>query len=277
MAKRFTDTEIWQKDWFLDLPIKQKLLVKFIFDNCDCAGIYEISYRVLKNCFGEEIKKEDFEAIKQAKFISENKIFIEDFIKFQYGISISELDENKNVHKGILKKLSKINIFPTLEQGLANPKLRVQDKDKDKDKVLSEKEDRVQGEGEKEDKLKTSLDPYFNSPKEAFIAEYKKVFGEKPALAPKHLFKLTELAQNTSIDFIGSLPKVLNELKKLRFNWRDGTAFAPKASWLLNPDEDNFIKMLNGEFSEMLNNKKASKEDIQRILKERREVKNGTG
>ena len=37
MAKRFTDTEIWQKDWFLDLPIKQKLLVKFIFDNCDCA------------------------------------------------------------------------------------------------------------------------------------------------------------------------------------------------------------------------------------------------
>ena len=59
MAKRFTDTEIWQKDWFLDLPIKQKLLVKFIFDNCDCAGIYEISYRVLKNCFGEEIKKED--------------------------------------------------------------------------------------------------------------------------------------------------------------------------------------------------------------------------
>ncbi len=48
MAKRFTDTEIWQKDWFLDLPIKQKLLVKFIFDNCDCAGIYEISYRVLK-------------------------------------------------------------------------------------------------------------------------------------------------------------------------------------------------------------------------------------
>lgn len=282
MAKRFTDTEIWQKDWFLDLPIKQKLLVKFIFDNCDCAGIYEISYRVLKNCFGEEIKKEDFEAIKQVKFISENKIFIEDFIKFQYGISISELDENKNVHKGILKKLSKINIFPTLEQGLANPKPRVQDKDKDKDKdkVLSEKEDRVQGEGEKENKsenLETPLDPYFNSPKEAFITEYKKVFGEKPALAPKHLFKLTELAQNTSIDFIGSLPKVLNELKKLRFNWRDGTAFAPKASWLLNPDEDNFIKMLNGEFSEMLNNKKASKEDIQRILKERREAINGTG
>lgn len=282
MAKRLTDSEIWSKDWFLDLSIKQKLLVKFLFDNCDCAGIYEISYRILKNCFGEEITKNDFIGIKQIKFIDENKIFIEDFIKFQYGVSLDELNPNYSIHKGILKKLNKYNIFETLNKGLANPfNVSAQDKDKDKDKDKDiQKEDRVQGEGEKENKAKnpeTPIDPYFNSPKEAFIAEYKKVFGEKPALAPKHLFKLTELAQNTSIDFIGSLPKVLNELKKLRFNWRDGTAFAPKASWLLNPDEDNFIKMLNGEFSEMLNNKKASKEDIQRILKERREAINGTG
>lgn len=277
MVKRLAETEIWQKDWFLDLTIKQKLLVKFLFDNCDCAGIYEISYRVLKNCFGEEIKKEDFEAIKQVKFVSENKIFIEDFIKFQYGVSVFELDENKNVHKGILKKLSKINVFPTLAQGLTNPRPRVQDKDKekDKDKVLL-KEDGVQGEGEKE-KLpqKQVIDPYENIYKNTFISEYKNVFGQKPVLSPKHLFKLTELIQNTDFDFISSLPKILMDLKNLRFNWRDGTSFVPTATWLLS--DDNFIKMLNGEFAEMIGNKKVSNSDIDRILQERKVNKNVSG
>ena len=85
MAKRFSDTEIWRKDWFLDLPIKQKLLMKFLFDNCDCAGFYEISYRTLKYCFNEEITRADFEGLKQIRFINANIIFIEDFIKFQYN------------------------------------------------------------------------------------------------------------------------------------------------------------------------------------------------
>lgn len=119
MVKRLSDSEIWNKDWFLDLTDKQKLLVKFLFDNCDCAGIYEISKRVLRNCFEQEITKEDFESIKQVKFISENKIFIEDFIKFQYNTSIPLLNPLNRVHKGILKSLEKNNII-TLSKQLAN-------------------------------------------------------------------------------------------------------------------------------------------------------------
>jgi hypothetical protein len=133
MARRMVDTEIWKKDWFLDLSIKQKLIVKFLYDNCDCAGIYEISYRTLKNCFNEEITKSDLEGIKQIKFISDNKIFIEDFIQFQYGISIEQLNPTKsNVHKGICKSLKKNGLL-TLNEPLPNPCLRVLDKDKNKD------------------------------------------------------------------------------------------------------------------------------------------------
>ena len=55
MVKRLSDSEIWNKDWFLDLTDKQKLLVKFLFDNCDCAGIYEISKRMLRVCFEQSI------------------------------------------------------------------------------------------------------------------------------------------------------------------------------------------------------------------------------
>ena len=119
MVKRLSDSEIWNKDWFLDLTDKQKLLVKFLFDNCDCAGVYEISKRVLRNSFEQEITKEDFEAIKQVKFISENKIFIEDFIKFQYNTSIPLLNPLNRVHKGILKSLEKNNII-TLSKQLPN-------------------------------------------------------------------------------------------------------------------------------------------------------------
>lgn len=111
MPKRLSDTDIWSKDWFLDLSIKQKLIVKFLFDNCDCAGFYEISWRNLKNCFGEEIKKEDFEGLKQICFVNDNTIFIEDFINFQYLTPDRPyLNPNSKVHLGVIRRLIKNNI-----------------------------------------------------------------------------------------------------------------------------------------------------------------------
>lgn len=158
MVKRIADSEIWNKDWFLNLNLKQKLLVKFLFDNCDCAGFYEISKRRLFDCFDEEVTKEDFLNIKQIKFINENVIFIEDFINFQYNVSIEELNPKYSVHRGIIKRLNKYGIFATLTQGLGNPYPRVQDKVKDKDKDFSflqedkEKEEKEKIKKEKEEK-----------------------------------------------------------------------------------------------------------------------------
>lgn len=142
MAKRLTDTEIWNKDWYLDLSIKKKLLLKYIFDNCDCAGIYEISFRNLRNCFNEEIKKEDFEDIKMIKFIDENKIFIEEFIKFQYGVDINGLKPKNSVHKGVLRCLEKhkllLNPFETVKNKNKN-----KDKDKDKNKDKNQNKNQI--------------------------------------------------------------------------------------------------------------------------------------
>ena len=139
MTKRFCDTEIWNKAWFQDLPIKQKLLTKFIFDNCDCAGILEISWRLLKFYFDEEITKEDFEKIKQVKFINENTIFVEDFILFQCSIkSLTELNANNNAHKGILKRLEKYNLLQAPNVPLTSPSLGAhsgaQEKEKEEEK-----------------------------------------------------------------------------------------------------------------------------------------------
>lgn len=127
MTKRFCDNEIWKKSWFLDLSVKHKLLTKFIFDNCDSAGIYEISWKLLEFYFDGKIAKEDFEKIKQIRFIDENTIFVEDFILFQQSIqSLDQLNPNNNAHKSIIKKLEKYNIFSApskpLLRGTSNSK-----------------------------------------------------------------------------------------------------------------------------------------------------------
>lgn len=135
MTKRFCDTEIWEKDWYLRLSVKQKLLVKFLFDKCDCAGIYKISYYTLRFCFDEEIKKEDFEGIKQVIFINDDTIFIEDFVLFQCSIdSLKDLNPNNNAHKGIIKRLEKYDLYLGASQPLVSPSLGAQDKEKEKEK-----------------------------------------------------------------------------------------------------------------------------------------------
>ena len=90
MAKRFTDTLLWQKEWFLRYTPKQKLLFRFLLDNCDCAGIYEANYILLAVYIGESIEEEDILSLnehkKQVEKLPNGKFFIPDFIKFQYGI-----------------------------------------------------------------------------------------------------------------------------------------------------------------------------------------------
>lgn len=138
MTKRICDTDIWHKDWFLNLEDKQKLLTKFIYDQCDCSGIYEISWRMLKIFFTEEITKEDFLKIKQVKFLNDNTIFVEDFATFQCSIdSIEGLNPNNNAHKGIIKRLKKYGLYLGASEPLVSPSLGAQDKEKEKEKEIN--------------------------------------------------------------------------------------------------------------------------------------------
>lgn len=158
MVKRFCDTDIWQKEWFLNLSAVERQLFLYIKDNCDCAGFYVPNYAMLSFVMGQKITKVDFKNLKQVVFVDEDVLFIEDFIKFQYNVSIEELNPKYSVHRGIIKRLNKYGIFATLTQGLGNPYPRVQDKVKDKDKDFSflqedkEKEEKEKIKKEKEEK-----------------------------------------------------------------------------------------------------------------------------
>ena len=245
MVKRLSDSEIWNKDWFLDLTDKQKLLVKFLFDNCDCAGIYEISKRMLRVCFEQPITREDFESIKQVIFLDENIVFIEDFIRFQYKVEISELNPKFTVHKGVIAKLNKYGIFETLSKGLPNPYLRVQDKDKDKDKDIyntSNKQIDTLNIDNNIEKKSKKMDPYINPINEIFSKEYQKVFKNKPYLLNNQRNKLIELAAEIE-DFRATIPIVIGKLKDIDFDLPNFTA---NYTWLLK--DDNYIKVLSGTY-----------------------------
>ena len=152
MAKRLFDTEIWQKEWFGELPIKLKALVFYIFGNCDCAGVFEANYRNLKFYIGEKISEEDILGIKQIVKLPNGKFYLTDFIKFQYGVNVDELNPKFSVHKGVIKILEKNEIIgkdgqilniETVTQELDNSyNVTAQNKDKDKDKDKDNKKEK---------------------------------------------------------------------------------------------------------------------------------------
>ena len=141
MAKRFTDTEIWNKEWFLELNLKQKLLMKFIFDNCDCAGIYEPSYKMLKFYFNQNITEQDFLSLKQVEKLPNGKFFLTDFIKFQYfKTKENHLNPRNNAHLGVIKCLIKNGInhkkYLAPSEPLVSPCLGALDKELELDKDM---------------------------------------------------------------------------------------------------------------------------------------------
>jgi len=132
MAKRFTDNQKWSKSWFMDLTLKEKLLWIYMTDSCDHAGIWEVNWKLTSFMVGFQVTQLPKAFDKQVEAIKDNKYWIKDFIKFQYGT----LNPNVNAHKSAINILEENNVcISTLEQPLSNTYARVKDKDKDKVKV----------------------------------------------------------------------------------------------------------------------------------------------
>jgi hypothetical protein len=134
MAKRFIDTNLFRKTFIRSLSAPHKLLWIYLFCDCSHAGIWEIDYELASLFVGSKIKKTDIETFgNKIIFIDDNKIFIPEFIEFQYG----ELKQNNNAHNSVIRDLKKYSLlddnlkynFEGLMRGLTAP----MDMDKDKD------------------------------------------------------------------------------------------------------------------------------------------------
>lgn len=138
MAKRFTDTELWDKEWYMKLTLKQKCLLKLIRDKCDLCGVWSPNWIIASAYIGEAVKEVDLLEIdngQQFKKLPSGKIYCIGFIEFQYG----NLSEKSPVHKKILSLLEQNGLLDNYKQTpYKYPINRVQDKEEDKEEVKEE-------------------------------------------------------------------------------------------------------------------------------------------
>ena len=170
MSKRFVDTDLWQKSWFQDLTLKEKVLVKYIFENCDCAGVWNANYRLASFIIGETLTSADIDNINKKKFqfetLPSGDIFIPDFIKFQYGT----LSENCKPHKPVIEKLKKHNLYERVLKGFGNPLDTLEEKEKEKEKEEEKEEGYIRAHA-REDKTLSLI------PSESEIQDYCATLG----------------------------------------------------------------------------------------------------
>ena len=90
MAKRFISSEIWDKDWFLDLPSKYKILWFYLCTKCDVAGVFDPNLKTVSKILGEKFCEAEVLKVFQGKVYKvKDKWVLRKFITFQYGDNIS--------------------------------------------------------------------------------------------------------------------------------------------------------------------------------------------
>jgi hypothetical protein len=121
MAKRFTDTEIWDKEWFMNLEPKLKCLVSYVRDKCDLAGIWNPNWVLASVYINDKVSENDLLKIDNGnQFVKLNngKIHVIGFVQFQNG---EKLNPASPVHKKILSLLEKNGIdYNNISNTLSN-------------------------------------------------------------------------------------------------------------------------------------------------------------
>ncbi len=149
--KRFTDTDIWDKEWFMKLSCKQKCLIRFIFDKCDAAGVWSANWTLASAYIGEKITERDLIPFgNRIERLSDGKYFVPDFIEFQYGT----LSENCKPHTKIISLLKKYDLYERVCKGYAKGIDTLEEKEEDKYKEEEKDIEGVVGGEEKPKKTK---------------------------------------------------------------------------------------------------------------------------
>lgn len=167
--KRFTETTIWEEDWFLDMPKEYMLFWFYLKDKCNHAGVWRPNLKLFEATIGVKIDlKTAIEYFNKDKLrceiLKSGHWFLVDFFVFQYGSTFNALNR---VHKSIQDIYNQENINLTSIRGLKDLKEGVKDKDKDKEKDIPLFEEEV-----KEEKI-----DFINSIIESFLKEYKELRG----------------------------------------------------------------------------------------------------
>lgn len=177
MAKRFCDTGIWDKAWFMSLSVKHKCLIRFIFDKCDVAGVWEPNWALTSLYIGETCNELDLNYFDgHIKKLPGNKIFVIDFIYFQYGT----LSEKSNPHQKVISILKKYNLYNSYLKGTLRGNSGAKEEDKEEEEDMDEDKEEERGLQQKLDDMEESFtlkETYMKNHKYT-EAEYYEMFSD---------------------------------------------------------------------------------------------------
>lgn len=134
MAKRFTDTDKWKKPFIKSLPTEYKLFWLFILDECDHSGIWHVELEVAEARLGIKLSLEKIRGFfkeRIVEFDNGTKMFLPDFVQFQYG----SLNATNKAHKSVISNIKKYKL-----EGHVSPFQGAMDKDKELDKDIDSRD-----------------------------------------------------------------------------------------------------------------------------------------
>lgn len=109
--KRFIDTEIMLKPWFRALEPRLKVFWIWCITRCDMSGFLIMDWDLASFAIGEKVTEKDLQRMGgNIQLLENNKLFVKDFVSFQYG----KLGSSR-VHDAVRKALDSNNIKYTEE------------------------------------------------------------------------------------------------------------------------------------------------------------------
>lgn len=108
MSKRFTETDKWKDEWFMNLKNEHKVLWCYLLDNCNSAGVFEANWRLFNFHIQSQISEKEFKETFANKItkINAKQYIINKFIEFQVG----EINPKVPAHRQILRFLRDVGL-----------------------------------------------------------------------------------------------------------------------------------------------------------------------
>lgn len=119
-------------------------LRQYLLDKCDFAGVLDVDLATVAHFIGSPVSNDDINTALRGRgvWIKPDRLFIPDFVEFQYG----DLKEESRPHLSVIKTLQRHSIDPkklTLCKGYRKGIHTLKDKDKDKDQVKDKEKERL--------------------------------------------------------------------------------------------------------------------------------------
>lgn len=165
MAKRFTETNKWQDDWYCTLSNDEKVIWQYLNDHCSVAGLIKKGLKHLNYFCGTKFTEAKLIEVFGSKLVDLGDcFFLPSFILEQYpsGISsdkpliVSVRKELEASNHYLIIQQSLPNHYPMIRQSLDNDRPIIKERERVKDKVKV-KEEEMEEEGGAGGRLYSSL------------------------------------------------------------------------------------------------------------------------